>query len=87
MSTTFIVKVGDLSVLPTIRYVITLDADTVLPREAARQLIGTLAHPLNQAEFDPAHRRDQGRSHDPPAAGPGAARRFESISFHARLFR
>ena len=31
--TTFIVKVGDLSVLPTIRYVITLDADTVLPRK------------------------------------------------------
>src|SRR5215216_2147912 len=52
-STTFTVKFGDLSVLPTIRYVITLDADTVLPRESARQLIGTLAHPLNQAEFDP----------------------------------
>lgn len=52
-STTFRVKVGDLSILSTIRYVITLDADTVLPREAARQLIGTLAHPLNQAEFDP----------------------------------
>jgi cyclic beta-1,2-glucan synthetase len=52
-STTFIIKFGDLSVLPTIRYVITLDADTVLPREAARQLIGTLAHPLNRAEFDP----------------------------------
>ena len=42
-----------LSVLPTIRYVITLDADTFLPRETARQLIGTLAHPLNQPEFDP----------------------------------
>ncbi|RPJ25897.1 MAG: cellobiose phosphorylase, partial [Chloroflexi bacterium] len=52
-STTFIVQVGDSRVLPTIRYVITLDADTILPREAARQLIGTLAHPLNQAEFDP----------------------------------
>ncbi|RPJ28424.1 MAG: cellobiose phosphorylase [Chloroflexi bacterium] len=52
-STTFTIKVGDLSVLPSIQYVITLDADTVLPREAARQLIGTLAHPLNQAEFDP----------------------------------
>src|SRR5215213_9643496 len=52
-STTFTVKFGDLSILPTIRYVITLDADTVLPRESARQLIGTLAHPLNQAEFDP----------------------------------
>ena len=53
-STTFSVKDGDLSVLPTIRFVITLDADTVLPREAARELIGTLAHPLNRAEFDPA---------------------------------
>ena len=51
--TTFTTKVGDLRVLPSIRYVITLDADTGLPREAARQLIGTLAHPLNQAEFDP----------------------------------
>jgi len=52
-STTFKVKVGDLSVLPGIRYIITLDADTVLPRESARQLIGTLAHPLNQPEIDP----------------------------------
>ncbi|MDQ2691606.1 MAG: cellobiose phosphorylase, partial [Chloroflexota bacterium] len=51
--TTFTTRVGDLRVLPSIRYVITLDADTGLPREAARQLIGTLAHPLNQAEFDP----------------------------------
>jgi cyclic beta-1,2-glucan synthetase len=50
--TTFTTKVGDLSILPTIRYVITLDADTGLPRETARQLIGTLAHPLNRAEFD-----------------------------------
>ncbi|MBY0523380.1 MAG: glycosyl transferase family 36 [Gemmataceae bacterium] len=39
--------------LPTIRYVITLDLDTQLPRDAARRLIGTLAHPLNQAQFDP----------------------------------
>jgi cyclic beta-1,2-glucan synthetase len=36
-----------------IRYVLTLDADTQLPRDAARRLIGTLAHPLNQARFDP----------------------------------
>ncbi len=35
-----------------IRYVLTLDADTRLPREAARRLIGTLAHPLNQPVFD-----------------------------------
>ena len=35
-----------------IRYVITLDADTRLPRGAARRLIGKMAHPLNQPVFD-----------------------------------
>ena len=35
-----------------IRYVITLDADTKLPRDAARRLVGKLAHPLNRAKFD-----------------------------------
>jgi cyclic beta-1,2-glucan synthetase len=50
----FPVKVGDLSVLPRIRYVITLDSDTQLPRDSAHKLIGTLAHPLNQAVIDPA---------------------------------
>ena len=35
-----------------IRFVITLDMDTQLPREAAARLVGTLAHPLNQAQFD-----------------------------------
>ncbi len=45
--------VGDMSVLPTIRYVITLDTDTVLPRDAARRLVATMAHPLNKPEFDP----------------------------------
>ena len=49
---------GDLIELPRIRYVITLDADTQLPRDAARRLVGTLAHPLNRPRFDPA----QGRS-------------------------
>ena len=37
----------------TIRYVITLDADTRLPRGAAKRLIGKMAHPLNQPFFDP----------------------------------
>lgn len=44
--------VGDPAVLPSVRYVITLDSDTQLPRESARQLIGTLAHPLNRPRFD-----------------------------------
>lgn len=52
--TTYKIQIGDLSVLSAVRYVITLDADTLLPRESARRLIGTLSHPLNRAEFDPA---------------------------------
>jgi len=49
----FPVKAGDLSVMPNVRFVITLDADTELPRGSAHRLIGTLAHPLNQAIVDP----------------------------------
>jgi hypothetical protein len=49
----FPVKVGNLSVLPSIRYVITLDSDTELPRGSARRMVGALAHPLNQAIIDP----------------------------------
>lgn len=52
----FPVKVGDLAVLPKVRYVITLDSDTQLPRDSAARLIGAIAHPLNQAVIDPAQR-------------------------------
>ena len=38
--------------LQHIRFVITLDTDTILPRGAASRLAGTLAHPLNRAVFD-----------------------------------
>jgi len=40
-----------------VRYVISLDADTRLPRGAARQLIGKMAHPLNQPVIDAASQR------------------------------
>lgn len=40
-----------------VRYVITLDADTRLPRETARKLIGKMAHPLNRPRLDPTHKR------------------------------
>jgi cyclic beta-1,2-glucan synthetase len=36
-----------------VRYVITLDADTRLPRDGVRRLIGKMAHPLNRPRFDP----------------------------------
>lgn len=50
----FPVKIGNLSILPRVRFVITLDSDTELPRGSAQRLIGALAHPLNQAIVDPA---------------------------------
>jgi cellobiose phosphorylase len=55
--TSFETRVGDLSVLPLIRYCITLDSDTRLPRETARELIGIIHHPLNRPHFEPRLRR------------------------------
>src|SRR5271169_5010441 len=49
----FPVKIGDLSVLPTVRFVVTLDSDTELPRGTAHRMVGTMIHPLNQAIIDP----------------------------------
>src|SRR4030095_11152998 len=53
----FSVVLGDLAVLREVRYVITLDADTVLPPETAPLLVGAMAHPLNRAGFDAAGTR------------------------------
>jgi cyclic beta-1,2-glucan synthetase len=55
--TSFVIAPTDLNFLKSIRYVITLDADTQLPRDCAKKLIGTVMHPLNQAYFD----KDSGR--------------------------
>jgi len=49
----FPIKVGDLSVLSKIQYVITMDSDTQLPRGTAQRLVATLAHPLNRAVISP----------------------------------
>ncbi len=43
--------VGELSFLSDVKYVITVDADTIIPRDSANSLIATIAHPLNKAEF------------------------------------
>jgi cyclic beta-1,2-glucan synthetase len=50
--TTFIVRDGELGILPMVRYCITLDTDTRLPRDAAKKLIGIIAHPLNRPRFN-----------------------------------
>ena len=49
--------VGDVEQLRATRYVITLDSDTQLPRDTARQLIATMEHPLNRPRMDAASRR------------------------------
>jgi cyclic beta-1,2-glucan synthetase len=56
--TTFM-NVGGVQPAPPsgVRYVITLDADTRMPRETPRRLVGKMAHPLNHPRFDPTARR------------------------------
>ena len=51
--TSFVLTVGRAEILPQVRYCITLDSDTRLPRDVARQLIGVIAHPLNRPTYDP----------------------------------
>jgi cyclic beta-1,2-glucan synthetase len=48
----FPVKAGNISVVRNVKYVITLDSDTQLPRDAAHRLVGAMAHPLNRAVID-----------------------------------
>jgi cyclic beta-1,2-glucan synthetase len=55
--TSFTVSAGDLSVLPDVKYCITLDSDTRLPRGVAREMVGIIVHPLNRARFDPQRGR------------------------------
>ena len=52
----FPIKAGRLDVLRQVRYILTLDSDTQLPRGAAAELVGAMAHPLNQAVVDPRKR-------------------------------
>ncbi len=44
--------VGNTAALSQVRYVITLDTDTQLPRDSAREMAGAMAHPLNRPVFD-----------------------------------
>jgi cellobiose phosphorylase len=50
--TAFSEVVGDVSILASIQYAITLDTDTQLPRDVARALVGNIAHPLNRPVYD-----------------------------------
>lgn len=51
--TSFTLIVGDRAQLADMKFVITLDADTELPLNTGRRLVGALAHPLNRPVIDP----------------------------------
>jgi len=53
----FSVILGRTELFPEIKYVITLDTDTQLPRDSARQFIGAMAHPLNEPLYDAKKQR------------------------------
>lgn len=77
--------VGDAAVLLGTRYVITLDSDTQLPRDAARAFVATLAHPLNRPRFDATLQRVvEGYGILQPSVGTSLGRR--RTSRFARMF-
>jgi cyclic beta-1,2-glucan synthetase len=80
----FSVTCGDGDTLRGVRYVITLDADTVLPPDAAPSLIGAIAHPLNNYIHDRAQGLRRGYGILQPRVGvslPSAHRsRFAAIA-------
>ncbi|MCQ4240595.1 GH36-type glycosyl hydrolase domain-containing protein [Stutzerimonas stutzeri] len=69
-----------------VRYVITLDADTRLPRDAAMRLIGKMAHPLNRPRFSvPEQRVVNGYAILQPRVTPSLPVGREG-SFYQRVF-
>jgi cellobiose phosphorylase len=48
----FTTIVGDTRALQSARYVLTLDTDTLLPRDVARHCVAAMMHPLNRPIFD-----------------------------------
>ena len=67
----FSLIVGATTVLAKVRYVITLDTDTQLPRDVARQLVGTMAHPLARCAIRPRVAARLRRVWDSPATRGG----------------
>ena len=65
---------------------ITLDADTRLPRGAVNRLVGTLAHPLNRPAFDPAPRPCRRGLRRAPAADHAHDARRSRGSLFQRIF-
>ena len=55
--TSYLIELPDYEFFKTIKYIITLDADTQLPLQNARRLVGTITHPLNRPIYCPKEKR------------------------------
>lgn len=83
--TSFTLIVGQKARLADIKFVITLDADTELPLNAGRRLVGAMAHPLNRPVIDPVSRRVvEGYGIIQPRVDPSA--QAAAQSYFSRLF-
>ena len=87
--TTFVSTAQQSCVVPAdVRYVVTLDADTKLPRDTVRRLIGKMAHPLNRPRFDAdAGRVVEGYAVLQPRVTPSLPIGREGSLFQRVLFR
>ena len=85
--TTFVTVDGASPQVPEgIRYVVTLDADTRLPRDVVGKLIGKMAHPLNRAIFNESEKRVvQGYGILQPRVTPSLPLNYEGSLFQ-RIF-
>ena len=81
-TTTGILTTGRAASTPPtdVRYVVTLDADTRLPRGAVGRLVGTIAHPLNRPTLRSAGR--PGRSRATACSSRGSPRRSRPSTRH-----
>jgi len=80
----FSLIVGNLESLTPVKYIITLDTDTHLPRESAREFIGAMAHPLNQPRYNASGKMVGGYSILQPRMAASLA--GANLSTYARLF-
>jgi hypothetical protein len=76
----FSIVTGNFRILTNVKYVITLDSDTQLPRDAAWKFVATMAHPLNQAIYDEQKRRvTEGYGILQPRVGSGIPKGLPSL--------
>lgn len=83
-SSDIFLKAGIKEELQGIRYVITLDADTQLPRGSAREMIETIAHPLNKSHISKEKTIERGYAIIQPRVSTNFAQ--AKFSLFSRIF-